>query len=72
MDHALRIARTVGIWAFGLFASGAAGSMVGTAFQHGYDDGSMTGAFGGLCAFACFRLWMGEHNAENSKLDANP
>ena len=32
------IVRVVGIWAFGLLASGIAGSIVGTAITHAYSD----------------------------------
>jgi hypothetical protein len=63
MVRALRIARTVGIWVFGLTAYGAIGSVVGTSIRYAYENQSDTGMVAGLCAFACFRLWMGERKS---------
>jgi hypothetical protein len=63
MDRALRMARRVGIWVFGLTAFGAIGNVIGTAVQYGYTNQSDAGMLAGLCAFACFRLWMNERKA---------
>jgi hypothetical protein len=63
MDRALQIARTVGIWLFGLVAAGAVGEIIGAEVKFGYESYSDAGMLAGVCAFACFRLWMGERNS---------
>jgi hypothetical protein len=57
-DVALRGAtvRTFGVWLFGLLASGIFGGMIGNQFF--YPDGGFFGLVGGMCTFACVRLWL--------------
>lgn len=58
MSQASRIARTTGIWIFGLLASGAIGILASLAIRrYGYDG---VGVLAGTCTFACIRLWIGE------------
>ena len=66
MERWKRIARITGIWVFGLAAAGMVGSALGTAITYAYENEAVPGAFGGMFAFACFRLWMGEKRRENS------
>lgn len=49
--------RAVGIWVFGIFASGLIGGVIGSRLESGYSDDSLPGFFAGVFAFACFRLW---------------
>ena len=50
--------RRIGIWTFGLLASGIFGGLIGKALD--YIDGMILGFVGGLLAFACIRLWLVE------------
>jgi hypothetical protein len=54
--------RTFGLWFFGLLASAIFGGMVGSFFAP-YSDGVFFGVIGGMCAFACARLWLGSVKA---------
>jgi hypothetical protein len=54
--------RTFALWVFGLFASGIFGSMVGSWFWPSAEYGFF-GFIGGMCAFACARLWLGSPKA---------
>ncbi len=56
----MQLMRTIFIWIFGLLGSGLFGSLIGGALDSGYSkDGNFFGFIGGLCLFACFRLWLG-------------
>jgi len=59
----MAIARTIGIWVFGLAAGACFGGMVGTGITYGYENQSVTGAFGGMFAFSCLRLWLSQRRA---------
>ena len=48
--------KTLALWAFGLFASGAFGTMIGWALAPGQVS-ILLGAAGGMATFACARLW---------------
>jgi hypothetical protein len=52
--------RTIGIWISGLLASAIAGGFIGSTFDTVYGDGhgTIAGAFAGLLAFTCARLWL--------------
>jgi outer membrane lipoprotein SlyB len=52
--------RTIGIWISGLFASAIIGGFIGSTFDTVYGDGhgTIAGAFAGLLAFTCVRLWL--------------
>lgn len=52
--------RTTAIWVMGLLGSGTAGGLIGSALLYG--DGGVFGFIGGLCLFACIRLWAKENN----------
>jgi hypothetical protein len=58
------MARTVGIWVFGLLASAIVGGMVGSQVGYSSDNGFL-GALAGMFAFACLRLWLAP--SKNSK-----
>ena len=60
-----RAVRAILIWTFGMFASGIFGAIVGDLATHLADKlsdapGGVFGLLGGVCAFACVRLWMGD------------
>jgi hypothetical protein len=48
--------RTAAIWIFGLLACGIFGGVVAELLGNG--NGPI-GIVGGMCAFACLRLWLG-------------
>lgn len=52
------MARTIGLWAFGLLASAIFGGLIGETFPN--RDGGFLGMVGGPLAFACARLWLAE------------
>jgi hypothetical protein len=58
------MARTIGIWVFGLLGSGIAGGLIAVAMiEPVFQNQLFTAACGvlsGLCAFACLRLWTGD------------
>lgn len=61
----MKYLRLLGIWVFGLLASGIAGAILGNFLDSSYsNDGGFAGFFGGLFAFACIRLWLGERRGE--------
>ncbi len=49
--------RKIGIWVTGLISASLAGGLLASNISH---DASLGGFISGACAFACFRLWMGE------------
>ncbi len=53
------IARTAGIWISGIAAGFCIGFMIGAFGEVGYSTAE-PGAYGGMAAFICFRLWMWE------------
>lgn len=57
--------RTTAIWIFGLIASAIIGAFVGSAYDStfnpysmGTSGGGLFGFIGGMCLFACLRLWL--------------
>jgi hypothetical protein len=42
------------------------GDIVGAAVHYGYEDETGPGVLAGMCAFACFRLWMGEREMKRA------
>jgi hypothetical protein len=56
--------RTIGIWIFGLLAAAIIGGFLGSAYaEHFYPHNSdglepIFGVIGGMCVFACLRLWL--------------
>lgn len=51
--------RRAALWIFGLLAGGIFGGLVATKLDP-YGLGGLFGFIGGMCAFACARLWLGE------------
>lgn len=52
------MARKIGIWIFGLLASGIFGGLIGHQLE--YLEGGIWGFLGGAFAFACLRLWLAD------------
>lgn len=54
--------RVLGIWIFGLLASGLAGGAIGLALAQPLERTALfvfaLGSIAGLSAFACIRLWL--------------
>jgi zinc transporter ZupT len=63
------VARTIGIWIFGLLGSGIAGGMIGIAIIQPVGTNqflTFVGGFAsGLFAFACARLWLTKPQSSN-------
>jgi hypothetical protein len=62
--------RTFGIWVFGLSAAAIVGAIlaatlarVANPYAYGNGEDAIFGMVGGMCLFACLRLWL----APNSK-----
>jgi hypothetical protein len=54
------MARTIAIWIFGLLASAVIGAWINALvneYTHSYTPDGF-GVIGGMCAFACVRLWL--------------
>jgi hypothetical protein len=61
------VARTIGIWVFGLLASLIVGVVIGSYVGPGGGDAGIGAVYGGLAAmsaFACARLWLGPAKGE--------
>jgi hypothetical protein len=66
-----RVMRTLGIWLFGLPASGLIGGLLGSlidiaggwGFNGTLGYGGFFGCFAGALSFGCLRLWLGEARA---------
>lgn len=55
--------RTLAIWVFGLLAGAIIGGFLGSMYDaaanpYGGGVGPLFGTLGGMCAFACLRLWL--------------
>ena len=71
VDRALSIARTAGLWIFGLMASGSFGYLLGALIHHGYDNQGDTGMLAGVSTFACVRLWISDVRMHRKTLRAH-
>ena len=62
--------RTIGIWLFGLLASGIVGGLIGAMLTPNHRNlqvwGETRGVLAGLLAFTCLRLWLDALRAKNS------
>jgi hypothetical protein len=63
MQAAMRIARTIAIWVFGLLAAGLVGWGLGRTMDPSLGPG---GLIAGLSAFICLRLWLSEVRAKSN------
>jgi high-affinity Fe2+/Pb2+ permease len=55
--------RTIGIWISGVLASAIVGGWIGAFITRALSSSSIhepIGIIGGICAFTCARLWLGE------------
>lgn len=52
----MRKLRSLGIWIFGLIGAAIFGGFAGNYLSQGQDQVSF-GMIGGMCVFACARLW---------------
>jgi hypothetical protein len=57
------MARTIAIWIFGLLAAAIIGGFLGSAYEahfdpYGSSPAPLFGILGGMCIFACLRLWL--------------
>jgi uncharacterized membrane protein YfcA len=60
------VARAIAIWIFGLLASAIIGGFAGAHLSETYDAALFWGAFAGISAFTCLRLWLAAPS-KNSK-----
>jgi hypothetical protein len=62
------MARTIGIWIFGVLASAIVGGLIGSRMEPAYsNDWGLWGVLAGIFAFACLRLWLAGTPSKNSK-----